>query len=248
MKDTCLLLDGLVAVVTGGGSGLGKGAAAALRRFGATVYILGRREKTLLNAAQEINCGYFLCDVTDRIAVRSVLEKIVQLHGRLDTLVNAAGLNLRGPSLEFSDNDWDLVHAVNSKGSFIAAMEAARLMSKTGGKIINYCSYGSARGLSGSAAYASSKGGVRQMTKSLAIEFAPLNIQVNGIEPGWFETDMTECLFSDQNWIERTNARIPMGRTGTIQDLDGVVVLLASRLSDYITGIMVPVDGGAQAV
>lgn len=243
------MVDGRVAVVTGGGSGLGKGAAAALRRFGATVFILGRRKEALMEAGHEIGCGHFSCDVTDRAAVRTVLEEIVQLHGRLDVLVNAAGLNLRGPSLEFSDQDWDSVHAVNSKGSFIAATEAARLMSKTGGgKIINYCSYGSACGLPGSVAYASSKGGVRQMTKSLAIEFAPLNIQVNGIEPGWFETEMTEGLFSDPEWIGRTIARIPAGRTGKVGDLDGIVTLLASPLSNYMTGIMVPVDGGAQAV
>lgn len=196
-----------------------------------------------------MGCESAVCDITDRGQVFAAFAAISDRHGRLDILVNAAGLNLRGDSFDFDDRDWDKVHAVNCRGSFITSVEVARIMrGKGAGKIVNYCSYGSANGLPRSVAYASSKGGVRQMTKSLAIEFAPLGIQVNGIEPGWFRTDMTEMLFEDEAWVERTHARIPMGRVGSVNDLSGALLFLASPMSDYVTGIMVPVDGGAQAV
>ena len=242
-------LSGRVAVVTGGATGLGRGASEALAKAGATVVVLGRRADVIGDAAREIGCDSIACDITERAQVARAFATVRSRHGGLDILVNAAGLNLRGDSFEFADADWDEVHAVNCRGSFIASVEAARIMREAGrGKIVNYCSYGSANGLPRSVAYASSKGGVRQMTKSMAIEFAPLGIQINGIEPGWFRTDMTAKLFEDKAWVERTHARIPMGRVGCVGDLDGVVLFLASPMSDYVTGIMVPVDGGAQAV
>lgn len=219
-----------------------------LLRAGATVIILGRRADMLSSAATEMGCASMVCDVTDRAQVVRAFKAVVNAHGRLDILVNAAGLNLNGDSFTFTDEDWDKVHAVNCRGSFITSVEAARIMREAGGgKIINYCSYGSASGLARGAAYTSSKGGVRQMTKSLALEFALLNIQVNGIEPGWFKTEMTARMFEDKAWVERTHARIPMGRIGSVSDLDGAVVFLASPMSDYVTGVMLPVDGGAQA-
>jgi NAD(P)-dependent dehydrogenase (short-subunit alcohol dehydrogenase family) len=242
-------LSGRVAVVTGGATGLGRGASEALRNAGATVVILGRRQEVLAKAAKEIGCDLAVCDITDRAQTVQAFKSVKDRHGSLDILVNAAGLNLRGDSFEFGEDDWDKVHAVNCRGSFIASVEAARIMRDAGhGKIINYCSYGSANGLPRSVAYASSKGGVRQMTKSMAIEFAPLGIQINGIEPGWFKTDMTAKLFEDKAWVDRTHARIPMGRVGSVSDLDGAVLFLSSPMSDYVTGIMLPVDGGAQAV
>lgn len=238
-----------VAIVTGGATGLGFGAAQALVRAGATVVIIGRRKDALDVASGSLACHSSVCDVTDRAQVQATFAAIRERHSRLDILINAAGLNLRGDSFEFSDADWDRVHEVNAKGAFITSVEAARIMRTTGsGKIVNYCSYGSANGLPCSVAYASSKGGVRQMTKSMAIEFAPLGIQINGIEPGWFRTDMTEGLFDDKAWTDRTLARIPMGRVGSVDDLTGALLFLASPMSDYVTGIMVPVDGGAQAV
>lgn len=242
-------LSNLSAIVTGGATGLGRGAAEALARAGAHVTILGRREAVLKEAADAMKVDWLVCDITERDQVKAAFAKVAQRTGRLDILVNAAGLNLRGDSFDFAETDWDEVHRVNGRGSFICSVEAARIMRDAkAGKIINYCSYGSANGLPRSVAYASSKGGVRQMTKSLAIELAPLGIQVNGIEPGWFKTDMTAKLFEDKAWVERTHARIPMARVGSVSDLDGAVVFLASALSDYVTGIMVPVDGGAQAV
>jgi NAD(P)-dependent dehydrogenase (short-subunit alcohol dehydrogenase family) len=242
-------LAGRVAIVTGGATGLGRGAAQALVAAGAKVVIIGRRKDVLERTSAEMGCESAVCDITDRGQVFPAFAAISERHGRLDILVNAAGLNLRGDSFDFDDRDWDKVHTVNCRGSFITSVEAARIMRGAGaGKIVNYCSYCSANGLPRSVAYSSSKGGVRQMTKSLAIEFAPLGIQVNGIEPGWFRTDMTEKLFEDEAWVDRTHARIPMGRVGSVDDLSGALLFLASPMSDYVTGIMVPVDGGAQAV
>jgi len=242
-------LSNKTAIVTGGATGLGRGAAEALVRAGANVTILGRREAVLSKAAEDIGCSWLVCDITERDQVIKAFTEISKPSGKIDILVNAAGLNLRGDSFDFAETDWDEVHRVNGRGSFLCSIEAARIMrAHNAGKIINYCSYGSAKGLPRSVAYASSKGGVRQMTKSLAIELAPLGIQVNGIEPGWFKTDMTAKLFEDQAWVARTHARIPMARVGSVTDLDGAVLFLASPLSDYITGIMMPVDGGAQAV
>lgn len=241
-------LTGRVAIVTGGATGLGAGAARALCKVGGRVIILGRNADRLSATAAIIGARAKPCDVTSRNNLHSVFGEVLSEEGSLDILINAAGINLRGDSFNFSEDDWDQVHAVNAKGAFFAAREAARLMRDAGhGKIVNYCSYGSARGLKGSVAYASSKGGLRQITKSLALELAPFNIQVNGIEPGWFKTEMTGDLFDNPAWIERTRARIPVGRMGTVNDLDGSVIFLASRASDYITGIMLPVDGGAQA-
>lgn len=242
-------LNGQVAVVTGGGSGLGAAAARALRGAGATVIILGRREDVLQEQAARLGAQAMRCDTREREQVSAVMQAVVAQHGRLDILVNAAGIHRKCPSLDFPDEEWIAVHAVNTHGSFICATEALRHMRAAGrGKIINFCSYGSANGLPESVAYSSSKGGLRQMTKSLAIEFAPAGIQVNAIEPGWFKTEMTSAMFSDPAWLERTQRRIPAGRPGNPEDLDGTVIFLASRASDYVTGIALPVDGGAQAV
>lgn len=244
-------LSGRVAVVTGGGGGLGAAAARALVGAGAQVFLLGRSPARLNQTATRIGPGAqaIPCDVTSRAEIGVALGKAFAIRNRLDILVNAAGINLRGGSFDFSERDWDRVHEVNTKGAFLASIEAALLMRPAGrGKIVNYCSYGSACGLPGSVAYASSKGGLRQITKSLALEFAALGIQVNGIEPGWFQTDMTDDLFADPAWVERTIARVPAGRIGAADDLAGAVVFLASSASDYVTGIMLPVDGGAQAV
>lgn len=242
-------LSSRIAIVTGGATGLGRGAAEALSEAGATVFILGRREQCLREAALVMGCRFIVCDVTDPANVNEAFEEVVRSHGRIDILVNAAGVSIRGSILEYSLEDWDFTHRTNCRGSFLTSVAAARAMEKTGGgKIINYCSYGSANGLARSAAYASSKGGVRQLTKSMAIELAPLNIQVNAIEPGWFETEMTADLYENQEWVARSLARIPSNRFGKARDLDGAVLFLASGLSDYVTGIMVPVDGGAQAV
>jgi NAD(P)-dependent dehydrogenase (short-subunit alcohol dehydrogenase family) len=241
-------LSSRIAFVTGGGTGLGKGAARALKKAGAQVIIFGRRADVLKKAAAELGCEAMTGDVANAQSIQTAIAEVGRRHGRLDILVNAAGINLRGDSLDYSEADWDAVHATNTKGTFLACQAAGRIMKPAGyGKIINIASLASEIAFPRIVAYASSKGGVRQLTKGLAVEWANTGICVNGIEPGWFRTELTEPLFHDPQWVARIMARIPKGRAGTPDDLEGPVVFLASPASDYVTGEMICVDGGALA-
>jgi NAD(P)-dependent dehydrogenase (short-subunit alcohol dehydrogenase family) len=241
-------LGGRVALVTGGGTGLGRGSAAALREAGAAVVVAGRRADVLAATAAEIGADWVACDVTDAASVQAAVRRVTERQGRLDILVTSAGLNLRGPSLEYPEADWDRVHAVNTKGTFLCCQAAARAMRERGyGKIVNIASLASEAGFPNIVAYASSKGGVRQLTKSLALEWAPFGIRVNAIEPGFFRTEFTEPLFQNPAWVQKVMARIPLARTGLPEDLGGTVVYLASAASDYVTGELIRVDGGVLA-
>lgn len=241
-------LTSRVALVTGGGTGLGRGAAEALRAAGAEVAILGRRADVLARAAEEIGATAVAGDVADQASIEAAVAEVHARFGRLDILVNAAGLNLRGDSFEYSAEEWDRVHAVNTRGTFLCCQAAGRLMRQAGyGKIVNIASLASEIGFPRIVAYASSKGGVRQLTKALAVEWAPHGIRVNGIAPGWFRTELTEAMFNDPAWVARVTSRIPMGVPGRPEDLGGTVVFLASPMSDYVTGELISVDGGALA-
>jgi NAD(P)-dependent dehydrogenase (short-subunit alcohol dehydrogenase family) len=241
-------LSSRVAFVTGGATGLGKAAARALRDAGAHVTIFGRRADMLERASKELGCDSIRGDVSDAAGISAAIEAVARRHGRLDILVNAAGINLRGDSLDYPEADWDKVHAVNTKGTFLACQAAGRIMKSAGyGKIINIASLASEIAFPRIVAYASSKGGVRQLTKGLAVEWARDGICVNAIEPGWFRTELTEPMFNDAQWVERITARIPKGRAGTPADLEGTVIFLASPASDYVTGEMIRVDGGVLA-
>jgi NAD(P)-dependent dehydrogenase (short-subunit alcohol dehydrogenase family) len=241
-------LTGRVALVTGGGTGLGRGSAAALRDAGAVVVVAGRRTEVLSAVATEIGGDWVACDVVDPASVDAAVRAVVERHGSLDILVNSAGLNLRGASLDYPDADWDRVHAVNTKGTFLCCQAAGRVMRPRGyGKIVNIASLASEAGFPNIVAYASSKGGVRQLTKSLAVEWAPYGIRVNAIEPGFFRTEFTEPLFQNPAWVEKVMGRIPLGRPGRPEDLGGSVVYLAAAASDYVTGELIRVDGGVLA-
>jgi NAD(P)-dependent dehydrogenase (short-subunit alcohol dehydrogenase family) len=241
-------LSSRVALVTGGGTGLGKGSAEGLREAGAQVVIMGRREDVLRKAAEDIGAEFVVGDVVDRASVESAVAQVAKKFGRLDILVNAAGVNLRGESFDYPEDQWDYVHAVNTRGTFLCCQAAGRVMRSAGyGKIINIASLASEIGFPRIVAYASSKGGVRQLTKGLAVEWAPFGIRVNGIEPGWFRTELTESLFHDEEWVRKVTSRIPMGYAGKPEDLQGAIVFLASGMSDYITGELIRVDGGALA-
>ena len=245
-----LRLDGRVALVTGGSRGLGLGMALALAHAGADIILAARTESELEDAAARVKeigrRAYPLkTDVSDVIAVRAMVRTAAEHFGRLDILVNAAGINIRQPADTFTEADWDRVMAVNLKGAFFACLEARQLMRQFGkGKIINVGSIAFEIVVPNVALYATSKGGMRQMTRSLAIEWARDNIYVNAIAPGRFWTKMTDAVFSDPDLYQSAVSPIPLGRPGAPADLAGATILLASDASDYITGQTIVVDGG----
>jgi 2-dehydro-3-deoxy-D-gluconate 5-dehydrogenase len=243
-------LDGRVALVTGGSRGLGLGMALALAHAGANLALAARTQSELEEAAglvQSMGREALILptNVSDLNSVRSMVHAAADYFGKLDILVNAAGINIRQPADSFTEDDWDRLMSVNLKGAFFASIEAAIRMRELGkGKILNVGSVAYEIIVPNIALYAISKGGMRQMTRSLAVEWAKDNIYVNSIAPGRFWTKMTDAVFSDETLYTSAVSPIPMGRPGTASDLAGVTILLASDASDYITGQTIFVDGG----
>jgi len=243
-------LTGKVALVTGGGRGLGRGMAFALAQAGADVAVTSRTKSQLEETAKAIEAlgrraFAVTCDVTQPESIEKTVEAVLDRFGRLDILVNAAGVNKRMPSLEVTPELWDLIVDTNLKGTFFCCQAAAKVMKEQGGgKIINIGSLASEIGLPRRAPYTAAKSGVLGLTKALAVEWAPYNICVNAIGPGYYRTEMTEPLFADKEWTKKLLARIPMKRAGLPEDLAGAVIFLASKASDYVTGQIIYVDGG----
>lgn len=243
-------LDGRVALVTGGGRGLGVAMALALAHAGADVAVAARTETELAATAALIRplgrqALVLPTDVGDVDAVREMVQQTAAHFGRLDVLVNAAAINLRQPADNFTPEDWDRLMNINLKGAYFAAQAAVRVMRQHGkGKIINVSSIAAEIVVPNVSAYAISKGGMRQMTRALAIELARENICVNAIAPGRFWTQMTDSIFSHPELYDSAVSVIPMGRPGLPSELAGTTLLLASDASDYITGQTITVDGG----
>jgi NAD(P)-dependent dehydrogenase (short-subunit alcohol dehydrogenase family) len=243
-------LDGRVALVTGGSRGLGLGMGLALAHAGANLALAARSVDQLENAAGLVEAAgtqalILPTDVSDTVAVRAMVAKTAEHFGKIDILVNGAGINIRQPADTFTEADWERLMAVNIKSVFFACQEAARIMRKQGkGKIINLGSLTFEIAVPNIALYAISKGGMRQLTRALAVEWAADNINVNAIAPGRFWTAMTDAVFSNPDLYESAVGIIPQGRPGIPADLAGATVLLASDASDYITGETIVVDGG----
>ncbi|HIE37636.1 TPA: glucose 1-dehydrogenase [Candidatus Bipolaricaulota bacterium] len=243
-------LEGKVALVTGGSRGLGRGIALALARAGADVAVASRNARALEGVAREIRgLGRRGIAVTADVAqvkeVRKMVAEALSAFGRLDILVDAAGVNQRTPSLEVTEALWHFIVDINLKGTFFACQAAAEAMREGGGgSIINIASLLSGVGIPTLAPYAASKAGVVGLTRVLAAEWGPHGIRVNCIAPGYFRTDMTRALFEDPDWYARLRRQVPLGREGFPEDLAGVAVFLASDASAYLTGQVIYVDGG----
>lgn len=243
-------LTGRVAAVTGAGRGLGRVMALALAAAGADVLLASRTAPELERLADEVRAlGRralpFPADVTDADACEAMAAAAVERLGGLDVLVNNAGTNVRKPALELTPDEFEFVVATNLKGYFTCARAAGRHFTARGsGKVINVSSIMGAVALPNQAAYASSKGGVDQLTKVLALEWAAAGVQVNGIAPTYFETELTRPLYDDPERRAFITERTPAGRWGQPHELAGAVIFLASAASDFVTGQTLLVDGG----
>jgi 2-dehydro-3-deoxy-D-gluconate 5-dehydrogenase len=247
-------LNGRVAIVTGGNGGIGLAMASGLAEAGAKVLIAGRSIDKNERAVDEIaaaggQAGSLVTDLLDETSGERLVAEAVSWYGRLDILVNNAGINIRKRPEEYSLAEWHEVLDSNLTSAFLCARAAHPELKRIGGgKVINIGSMTSLFGGSHLAAYGASKGGVMQLTKSLAVAWAVDNIQVNAILPGWIDTDLTRQARTDIEGLnERVLARTPAARWGVPDDLAGIAVFLASGASDFITGAAIPVDGGYSA-
>lgn len=242
-------LSGKVAIVTGGDRGIGLGMARGLARAGASLVVAARNpEKSALAVAELQALGAEVIaietDVTSDRSITALIDQAVTHFGRLDVLVNNSGMNVRLPAQELTLEQWHQVLDTNLTGAFLCA-KAAYPHLIGGGKVINVGSILSLFGSAVSAAYGASKGGVVQLTKSLAVGWAADDIQVNAILPGWIDTDLTRTAREQLPGLnERVLARSPTGRWGVPADFEGIAVFLASQASNFITGAAIPVDGG----
>ena len=244
-------LTGKVAVVTGGNGGLGLGIAIGLANAGANIVIAARSVEKTAQALEDIRAlgvkaHGITVDVTKEPAVQRMVTDTIDHMGRLDILVNNSGIAVRAQPQDLTVAQWDSVIDVNLRAAFLASKEAYPQMLKNGGgKIINIGSMYSLFGSDWGSPYAASKGGIVQLTKSLAVAWAKDEIQVNAILPGWFVTDLTRGIEEgDPARHDNISRRIPTGRWGEPSELGGAAVFLASQASDYVTGSTLTVDGG----
>jgi len=258
MKEDLFRLDGKVAIVTGAGRGLGATLAHGLARYGAEIVIAEIDEQNVDDAQKRISDiggkpHFIKTDVTDSSSVQAMVDEVKKSLGRIDTLVNNAGISVRGPAENLKEEDWDKVLDVNLKGQFLCAQAAGRVMiQQKSGNIINIASVVGQRGLFHpydlALPYCCSKGGVIQLTKALAAEWARYGIRVNAIAPTYLWTDLTRHLFDNEDFKKYILGKIPLGRLVYPEEVVGAAVFLASDASSMVTGHVLNVDGGWLAI
>jgi NAD(P)-dependent dehydrogenase (short-subunit alcohol dehydrogenase family) len=250
MSDALFDLTGQVAVVTGTSRGLGQYFARALAKAGADLILTSRKKDTLAPFAEEIrSLGRRVValelDVREPASIDAMAAQAAEAFGQIHILVNNAGCNVRKAAVDVTWDDWNLVLDTNLRGSFFVAQAMARQMiPHKYGRIINIGSVTSVFGYAGLGPYCASRGGVRQLTMSLADDWGKHGITVNCLAPGWFKTAQNAVLYEDKEWVEYLVDRIPLKRPGAPQDLDGAVIFLASKASQYVTGQTMLIDGG----
>jgi len=251
MKTGPFDLGSKVAIVTGGNGGIGLGMARGLAQAGADIAVVGRNEAKSLEAAAAletlgVRAIAVTADVTDKAAVDAMVERTLRELGRIDILVNNAGINIRKAPQALELAEWDSVIRTNLTSAFLCSQAVYPAMKQAGGgKIINIGSMMSIFGASFAPAYAASKGGIVQFTRSCAVAWAADNIQVNAVLPGWIDTDLTRRARQEIDGLhDKVLARTPAARWGGIADFAGIAVFLSSRASDFVTGTAIPVDGG----
>ena len=250
METPLFSLEGKIAIVTGASRGLGQHFGRALARAGADLVITSREPAALQPFQAEIEAMGrrvlpLALDVRDYQSIQKMAEAALQHYGRLDILVNNAGCNVRKPAIEVSWEDWNQVLDTNLRGTFFVAQAVARhMIPRKYGRIINIGSVTCVAGYAGLAPYGASRGGVKQLTMSLADDWGVHGITVNCLAPGWFKTAQNAVMYENQEWVEYLCDRIPLKRPGSPTDLDGAVVFLASDASGYVTAQTLLVDGG----
>jgi gluconate 5-dehydrogenase len=243
-------LKGKTALITGSGSGIGLALAEGLAGAGARIILNGRNESKLRNAEKLMKDTGFrvdklVFDVTDSPAVKKAISAYEKKSGPIDILINNAGINIRGPFEEIREEDWKKVLEINVSGAMIVSQVVGPFMIKRqAGKIINICSVQSDLGRPSIVPYTVSKGGIKMLTKALATEWGKHNIQINGIGPGYFETELTRPLKNDQEFDKWLCKRTPAGRWGQPKELTGAAIFLSSEASNYVNGHILNVDGG----
>lgn len=243
-------LSGKVALVTGTSRGLGQYLARALARAGADLIITSRDPDTLKPFQTEIeNLGRkalpLALDVRDRESILHMTSAAIAHYGKIDVLVNNAGCNVRKPALDVTWDDWNLILDTNLRGTFFVSQAVAQhMVGRKYGRIINIGSVTCVAGYAGLGPYGASRGGVKQLTMSLADDWGKYGVTVNCLAPGWFKTAQNAVMYENKEWVDYLVDRIPLKRPGQPHDLDGAVVFLASDASEYITGQTLLVDGG----
>ena len=250
MSNPLFDLSGQVALVTGTSRGLGQYFARALANAGADLILTSRTRESLASFADEVEAlgrrvVALELDVRDQASIDRMAAEAYAAFDQIHILVNNAGCNVRKPAFKITWDDWNLVLDTNLRGSFFVAQAIARGMMPHGyGRIINIGSVTSVAGYAGLGPYTASRGGIKQLTMSLADDWGRHGITVNCLAPGWFKTEQNKVLYENQEWVEYLVDRIPLKRPGQPDDLDGAVVFLASESSRYITGQTLLVDGG----